>query len=303
MRQRDTSARSALRIAGDRSRVGRRTAFAWIALLAIASSWRECDAQPDTLPPYLSDRGTGIPTSMFGTYIERGEWLVYPFFEYYRDNDAEYSPDEFGFGLDADYRGRYRASEGLIFVGYGISDRLAIEMEAAMISARMEKAGDDPSAMPSQIEESGLGDVEGQLRWRWNREDARRPEYFSYFETVFPLQRNRQLIGTQDWEFKLGSGVVRGFQWGTATVRAAVEYDAGEQQVALGEYAVEYLKRVSPALQLFAGIEGSDDEIELITQAQWFVRPGVRIKLNNAFGVTSKATDWAPEVGIMFSFR
>lgn len=66
---------------------------------------------------------------------------------------------------------------------------------------------------------------------------------------------------------------------------------------------MEYLKRVSPALQLFAGIEGSDDEIELITQAQWFVRPGVRIKLNNAFGVTSKATDWAPEVGIMFSFR
>jgi hypothetical protein len=26
------------------------------------------------------------------------------------------------------------------------------------------------------------------------------------------------------------------------------------------------------------------------------------VTLNNAFGVTSKATDWAPEIGIVFSF-
>ena len=27
--------------------------------------------------PFLHDRGTGIPTSMFGTYIRGGEWIVW----------------------------------------------------------------------------------------------------------------------------------------------------------------------------------------------------------------------------------
>jgi len=249
------------------------------------------------------DRGPGIPTSMFGTYVQRKELLVYPFFEYYHDSDAEYSPDELGYGLDADYRGRYRASENLIFLGYGFSDRLAIELEAAVISATQTKAADDPSTMPSEVKESGLGDVESELRWRWNRETARRPEVFSYFETAFPLQKQKKLIGTQDWEFKLGTGVVRGFKWGTATVRAAVEYDAAEGTLAFGEYAVEYLKRLSPSFRVLGAVEGEEDEVELITELQWFIRPNVFLKLNNAFGVTSKATDWAPEIGIMFSFR
>jgi len=249
------------------------------------------------------DRGPGIPTSMFGTYVRRGEFLLYPFFEYYHDKDAEYSPDELGYGIDADYRGPYRASEGLIFLGYGVSDRLALEFEAAVITATQTKAPDDPSAMPATVEESGLGDVEGQVRWRWNRETDRRPEVFSYFETVFPLQKQKRLIGTQDWEFKLGTGLVRGFAWGTATVRAAVEYDAEEGTAALGEYAVEYLRRVSSAIRLFAAVEGSEDEVELITEAQWAFRPNVVLKVNSAFGLTSKATDWAPEIGVMFSFR
>src|SRR5690242_17060011 len=65
------------------------------------------------------DRGPGIPTSMFGTYVQPRELLVYPFFEYYRDADAEYKPSELGYGLDQDYRGRYWANERLVFVGYG----------------------------------------------------------------------------------------------------------------------------------------------------------------------------------------
>ena len=54
---------------------------------------------------------------------------------------------------------------------------------------------------------------------------------------------------------------------------------------------------------MFAAVEGSQDEWELITEAQWFLRPNIFLKLNNAVGVTSKATDWAPEIGVMFSFR
>jgi hypothetical protein len=184
-----------------------------------------------------------------------------------------------------------------------MSDRLAVEFEAAVISARLDKSPADPTAVPARIEESGMGDVEGQLRWRWATETATRPEIFSYFETVFPLQKSRRLIGTQDWEFKLGSGIIRGFAWGTMTVRLAAEYDGAENVIEAGEFAVEYLKRLSSALRVFLGVEGSQDEIEAIPEIQWFLRPHIVLKLNSAFGVTSKATNWAPEVGIIFSVR
>jgi hypothetical protein len=36
-------------------------------------------AQEAEVPIYLKDRGTGIPTSMFGTYVSKGELLFYPF--------------------------------------------------------------------------------------------------------------------------------------------------------------------------------------------------------------------------------
>ena len=275
----------------------------WLVALCIAAVHSSSAALAQKPLDRTRDRGSGIPTSMFGTYVRPGELLLYPFFEYYRDANAEYSPDEMGYGLDQDFRGRYRASERLLFVGYGVSKRFALELEAANITAQQHKAPDDPSAMPTVVRESGLGDVEGELRWRWNTETDRRPELFSYFETAFPFQRTRRLIGTQDWEFKLGTGVVRGFAWGTATFRVAAEYDREDGSIALGEYAVEYLKRLSGRLRVVAAIEGDQDELEQITEAQIFLGRSVFLKLNNSFGVTSKATDWAPEVGVMFSFR
>jgi hypothetical protein len=259
-------------------------------------------AQGDELPVYLTDRGTGLPTSMFGTYIREGELLIYPFFEYYYDNDMEYKPAELGYGLDEDFLGKYRAAEGLIFVGYGITDWLAVELEAAVIKASLEKSGDDPSSTPGKIEESGTGDVEGQIRSRWIRENEGRPEVFSYFEAVAPQQKDKVLIGTPDWEFKLGTGFVKGFSWGTATFRVAVDYSKEESKLELGEYAVEYLKRLSSHWRVYAGIEGTQDEVELITEAQWHITERIYLKLNNAFGVTAKATDWAPEIGCVFSF-
>lgn len=154
--------------------------------------------------------------------------------------------------------------------------------------------------MPARIERSGIGDIETQLRWRWREETQTRPELFSYFETVFPTQEDYSLIGTTAWEFKFGAGLVRGLRWGTLTTRVAVGYADGG--IEPGEYALEYLRRVSNGLRLFAAIEGSQDEIELITEAQVFLARNVFLKLNNAFGVTSKAPDWAPEIGVMISF-
>ena len=258
-------------------------------------------AEDDASPPYLGDRGTGLPTSMFGTYIRRGELLVYPFFEYYLDDNMEYKPDELGYGVDDDFRGKYRASEGILFASYGFLDWLAVEVEAAVITASLETSPDDHSGVPAKIEESGSGDVEGQLRVRWMRETASRPELYSYFEAVSPQQTDKVLIGTPDWEYALGAGLVRGFSWGTTTIRFAGEYSVEESKFDVGEYAVEYLRRLSPAWRVYAGIEGSQDETSLITEAQWHFTDWVFLKLNNGVGLTSKATDWAPEVGLMFS--
>ena len=257
--------------------------------------------EPQTAVNRSRDRGEGVPLSMFGTYLERGQWLVYPFFEYYRDDNYEYEAGELGYTGTIEERGRYRAREGLLLVAYGITENLVAEFEAAVISARLDKSPRDLSALPARLQQSGVGDVEAQLRWRWKRETDTRPEFFSYVETVFPVQRSKLLIGTTGFEHKLGMGVVRGLRWGTITARAAVGYADGALEP--GEYALEYLKRVSPRLRVFAGIEGTQDEAELITEAQVFLTPKIVLKLNNALGLSSKATDWAPEIGIAFTFR
>jgi len=255
------------------------------------------------LPSYLRDRGAGMPLSQFGTYIEKGELKIYPFYEYYHDNNIEYKPAELGYGLNEDFRGRYRANEGLIFLGYGLTEKLAVEFEMATISARLDKSPRDPSRVPPRIEESGLGDVEGQLRYRWNRETARRPEYFTYFEMVFPTGKKNSLIASGDWELKLGSGFIKGLKWGTITLRAAVDYSAAEKAVGPGEFALEYLRKVSESFRVFMMVEGTEDEIFLVPEMQWVFSRCVRLKANNGFGITSKATDFAPELGIMFSIQ
>lgn len=118
-------------------------------------------------PIYLKDRGTGVATSMFGTYIRRGELIVYPYWEYYLDNDREYTPQDLGFAGAQDFRGRYRASEGLFFLAYGLTQDLAVQVEGTVIRASLEKSPADLSALPARLEQSGFGDREVQLRWRW----------------------------------------------------------------------------------------------------------------------------------------
>lgn len=281
----------------------RRSRRVLMTLAAVLIMTPTVDAQE---PPHLRDRGTGVATSMFGTYVREGELLVYPFFEWYYDSNLEYKPNEFGFAGDTDFRGKYRASEGLVFLGYGITRNLAIELEAAVITAELEKSPSDPSVMPAKFKESGLGDVEGQLRWRFQEEEpGGRPELFTYFETVFPFQKTKKLIGTPSWEFKLGAGAIRAYSWGTMTARVEIENaeDEGKRKFEAGEYAIEYLRRVSQTWRLFAAIEGSQlDEVELITEAQLHLNRRVFLKLNMGWGLTPNATDIAPEVGIMFSF-
>jgi len=251
------------------------------------------------------DRGAGVPTSRFGMYVSRGELLVNPFFAYSTDHNREYQPAKLGYGLVEDYRGRFRSSEGLLFVAYGLTDWLAVEVEASRIRVTLDKAPNDTSATPGRIEESGLGDVEGQVRMRLLREGSGRPELFSFLEVTLPTQTNKVLIGNPDWDVRPGFGIVRAFPWGTMTTRITVEYNHDDRLWDLGEFSIEYLKRLSSSVHLDLAFEGGEtgamDEWDLVAGVRWRIRDRFFLKLDNAIGLMSKSTDWAPEVGVVWS--
>ena len=98
--------------------------------------------------PYLADRGDGIHTSLFGTYVRKNELLVYLFYEYTRNRDAEYKPSELGFASDQEFRAKKEEHEFLIFASYGITNSLAVELESAVFTqASQSRASGDTSAM------------------------------------------------------------------------------------------------------------------------------------------------------------
>jgi hypothetical protein len=245
---------------------------------------------------------------LFGTYIEDGQWMLYPFLEYERNDEEEYSPAELGFPRpgfvgEEEFFGKSTQREAVLFLGYGLSDALAVEFEAELYaSATLYKSPLDTSPVPARLEESGFAGAEAQLRWMWREETPERKAMYSFFEIEFPFQDTKVLIGAQDLEFAVGTGFIRGYRWGTLNGRISLAYDGEENKVELGEYALEYLKRLSDKWRLVATLEGEDDEVSVIGEAQLTLRPGAILKLNSGFGVTEKDADFAPEVGVLFTF-
>lgn len=207
-------------------------------------------------------------------------------------------------GPDVDFRGRFRGTSSQLFVGYGVSDRIGVELEAAYVTARLEKSPADTFATPAVTRQSGITDLEAQVRARLLQETAGRPELFGFVELVARSQRGKTLIGEPDWDAKPGIGLVRGFGFGTVTVRIAAEWNYAEHKPDLGEFAVEYLKRVAPAGHLYLAFEGGEggalDEWDFISGLRWRIARAVDLKLDNALGISSKATDWALQGGVMF---
>lgn len=285
-----------------------RTAVALLSLLALVCPLVFAQDTGDFTFNHLQDRGPGIPTSQFGTYIESGQWMVYPFFEYDRNNDEEYDPRELGyprpgFAGEEEFFGKSTQHEAVLFLGYGFSDKIAFEFEAELyVDATFEKSPLDTSPVPPQIKESGFAGAEAQIRYLWRDETPDRMALYSFFEVEFPFQDKKVLIGATDIEFAIGTGFIRGFRWGTLNGRVSVAYDGEESKVELGEYALEYLKRVNDRWRLVATIEGEEDEVSLIGEAQLTLRPGAVLKLNSGFGVTKKASNFAPEIGVLFTF-
>jgi hypothetical protein len=107
---------------------------------------------------------------------------------------------------------------------------------------------------------------------------------------VFPHHKARHLIGTPRAEG--GDGLIRGWRWGL-NVRAAVEQAGGVFD--LGGMPEYY----APVRRYGIYADRGRDEVSSF-QIQW-LSGMIRLKLNNAFGLTSKATGWA-EIGLMISF-
>ena len=255
-------------------------------------------------PAYLADRGDGIRTSLLATYIRPKEFVFYPFYEYTRKKNFEYKASDLGFVGSTDFDGgRLTEREFLVYFGYAFNESLMIEFESALHNkAEFRKAANDTTGVPAQINESGLGDTEAQIRWRFAKETETRPDVTFFFETVFPLQKNKKLIGTQDWDFVTGTVVSKGYSFGTLSLRASVAYDRADRQVRLGEYAIDYLKKLSPAWRVALTLEGVSTDLSVIGEVQYELSKNATLKLNSGFGITKKDRALAPEIGVLFRF-
>ncbi len=252
------------------------------------------------------DAERGVQTSMFGTAVRRSQLLVFPFFAYTWDHDYEYQPAALGYGLNQDLLGRYRSTQAQVFLAYGITDWLAVEFEASRIRATLDKAPDDTSAQPDRIVESGLADIEAQVRLRLLRERGGRPEVFASIELLPPQQKTKALIGDREWNVKGAIGVIRAFRWGTMTFRTTLEYNRGDKHPDLGETSLEYMRQLSSAGRLFLAIEGGEggapDDFALVTGLRWRLGERVFLQFDQAIGyILPKATDWEPQIGVVWT--
>ena len=261
--------------------------------------------EPRGLPAYLADRGDAIPTSLLGTYIREKEFLFYPFYEYSLTKKFEYAPRELGLTGTQEFRdGKLVEREAIVFLAYAFNDSLAFEFESALYgSVDFTKSPNDTTNVPNHIRESGLGDTETNIRWRYSRETTSRPEITYFFKTVFPFQKSKRLLGTQHWEFEPGVVLTKGYPFGTLSFKLSAAYDTGDRKLELSEWAVDYLKRLSPNWRVALSLEGNQlDQVSLIGELQYTLGKNAVLKLNSGFGVTKKAPNFAPEIGVLFRF-
>ena len=255
------------------------------------------------LPASLHDRGRGVRTSEFQTYIERGQFFLLPSVSYVRDHNLEYSPLDWGYGTQVDLRGTFHSSQAGLFLAYGVTDWLAVELEGSYLSAHFERSPSDTTATPSTINNSGVADFAGQVRVRFAQERGWRPEIWGALEVIPRAQRRQILIGDKLTDVKGEIGLTRGYRFGTMTLRTTIEYNHGDHHWDLGETSIEYLRRLSPAWRIMLAIEGGEggapDEFVFVTAAQWRVARSAYIKFANGYGFMSKSTDWEPQLGVL----
>ena len=254
----------------------------------------------------LRDRGPGVSTSLTGIYVNDGEWLGSATYQNLENRGFQYAPEEFGFPDENDYLGKYKFSGGIFFAGYGLSDSVSLGLKVTGGSAKFNKASDDPSALPAEVKESGLGEVAPELTWRFMRETASRPELFTYVSVLIPHDSDNRLLGTEDWVVLPGIGINRGFSWATLSARMGFEYDtASTSTLDFGQWTVEGQRRFSDAWWLSAGLVGTVgggnnfDEVWQTTYVEWSANPHVTVRFGSRIGLTTMTEGWTGELGIV----
>lgn len=245
----------------------------------------------------------GVPTSMFGTFLGKGQLLVSPFFSYASDHNREYQPARLGYALNEDFRGRFRSIEEGLFVGYGVTDWLMVELEGSHLNARLIKSSGDSSSMPGALQQSGLADLEGQVRFRLLKEGMNRPGLYAFVELTPATQKGQRLIAEPNWDLKPGVGAIRDFSWGTVQLRVAAEWNREAHSPDLGEVTIEYLKRLTPSLRVNLALEGgetgSNDEWTVVVGGAYRLNRALSLKLDTMVGVMSKSTDLEAQAGLL----
>src|SRR5438034_7372372 len=81
-----------------------------------------------------------------------------------------------------DFRAHYQSHEGAVFLAYGVTDWLAVEIEGSQIAATFDKSPADSTGTPARIQASGTADIGGQFRFRFGHGRDHRPEFFGSVE-------------------------------------------------------------------------------------------------------------------------
>ena len=207
---------------------------------------------------------------------------------------------------ETDFLGKYESSGGILFLGYGISESVALGLKVTGGTTKLTKASGDLSAMPAEMKESGIDKIEPELTWRFLSESVNRPELYAFVSAQIPHNRDNNLVGTQDWVVLPGIGLNRGFSWATLSARMNFEYDAAsESTIDFGKWTVLGQRRFSDAWWLSAGLEGqvgggnNFDEAWQNTTVMWSATPHVAVRFDSRIGLTEQTKGWTGEIGIV----
>jgi hypothetical protein len=255
---------------------------------------------------FLRDRGPGMQTSLNATYLAEKEFLFYPFYEYNFVVNEEYIPMDLGYDVDQAYEAKSSSHEALLYLGYGISDWLIAEAEVAFINFTQQKSSSDNSTMPSPYKESGIENIDFQLRWRYWKETSKKPELFSNFVLAVPSAGSNKIIGLTGYDFKFASGLIKGFRFGTMIVSSSFQYNTYDSQFDFLGLDIEYVKRLNDKFRVYVGFDGLPipDAFAVSTNLQIFPKPWMFIRLGNSFGIGSSGLiDFNQEIGVAIYFN
>lgn len=214
-------------------------------------------------------RTRGVPTSQPGVYLERNDLLVDNASRYYRLGRYEYAPSELGHSLDRDFFGSFSSWERLLYVSYGLTDRVSVETEARFVSeAVLETSPRDPVSR-RVVRESGLGDLESRVNWQWLSEGVSLPGAFSFGEVSYPLQGGNRIITDGSWDCALGTGILKNLPFGMIAMSASAQYESDDGTIEPAELGIDYLKKVTTDLRFLAALDRLPNEWEFMIVAQF----------------------------------